>query len=114
MSRVRKETISVRMPIDMVDKLDDEVTEKQFKDRSDAIITRIQDSYHFQELMEIAKDPELQKEMNTKIKSMLANSSIEQTLETMSIKERNAIIFYATHLNNQFLKQEKITWVSKE
>ena len=103
--RIRKETISVRMPIDLLEELDDLVQAKQYRDRSEAIITKIQDGNHLHELMEIAKDPELQKEMNEKIKSMLVNSDIEQTLQTMSIKEREAIIFYATHLNQQTLKQ---------
>lgn len=108
MRKQRKDTISVRMPIDMLDQLDDEVAEHKWDDRSQAIITRIQDSYHLEQLMEIAKDPELQSEMNEKIKTMLVNSDIEKSLETMSIKERNTIIFFAQNLNKKMLQQVKL------
>ena len=103
--RNRKDTISVRMPTELLDKLDDEVEEKKFIDRSKAIVKRVEDSYDLDNLMEIAKDPERQKEINEKIESMMASKSIEKTLETMSIKERNALIFYAKILNDKAITQ---------
>lgn len=93
------------MPLSILTGIDKEIKDKKYEDRTEAIITKIQNSDHFEELMEIAKNPELQKEMNDKIKSMVSNSSIEQTLTTMTIKQRKAIIFYATHLNEDALTQ---------
>ena len=100
-----KITVSVRMPLSILKIIDEAVKDKKYQDRSAAIITKIQNSDHLDQLMEIARNPELQKEMNDKIKSMIANSTIEQTLETMTMKERSAIMFYAKHLNETQLKQ---------
>ena len=99
-------TVSVRMPVSILSKLDSEVKCKKFHNRSEAIITRIQSSYELDNLMEIAKNPQLQKEMDEKIKQMTSNSSVEQTLETMTISQRNAIIFYANNLNKKLLEQK--------
>lgn len=108
MSKDYKCTISVRMGVSMLTKLDTDVRNKLYKDRTEAIIKRIESSYTLDELMKIASNPKLQKEMNEKIKSMLSNSSIEQTLETMTVKQRNAIVFYATHLNEKAITQTNL------
>lgn len=100
--------ISLRMPLSILTAIDKEIKAKKYEDRTEAIITKIQNSYHFEELMEIAKNPELQNEMNEKIQHMISTSSIERTLETMTIKERNTLIFFATHLNEKSLMQTKL------
>lgn len=101
----RKETISVRVPIEILDKIEDQIKDGKYKNQTDAVITKLQNSDHFDTLMEIAKDPEKQKEMNEKIKSMLVESSTESILESMTIAQRETVIFYATTLNNKALTQ---------
>ena len=88
--------------------MDKEVKQKKYNNRSEAISIKLQNSDHFDQLMEIAKNPELQKEMNQKIKDLISSSNVEQTLETMTIAQRNSIIFYARILNDKALTQTKI------
>lgn len=98
--------MSVRIPISILSKIDKDMESKKYgTTQTSAIIGRITDGYHLEDLMKIAENPELQKEMNEKIKSLIGSKNIEKTLETLTVQERSNIIFYAQHLNQIALTQ---------
>lgn len=103
-----RSTVCLTMPTKILEILDKEVKQKKYKNRGEAITIKLQNSDHFDQLMETARNPELQKEMNQKIKDLVSSSNVEQTLETMTIAQRNSIIFYARVLNDKALTQTQI------
>lgn len=96
------------MPVSLVREIDDEVTNKRYPDRSEAIRTKLQNSKHYDELLEITKNPEFEKELSDKIQLLLSKSDVKKTLEKMSIKERNALAVYIKVLNDITLTQSKL------
>ena len=91
----------------ILDKIDEDMKSKKYGNdtQTAAIVGRIQDGYHLEELLKIAENPELQADLNEKIKSLQTSKNIEKDLETMSVQQRSAIIFYANHLNQIALTQ---------
>lgn len=99
-------SITVRMPISMIRKLNS-VSGKggRYRDRSEAIRSLISLGGQVDDMLEIFNDPEKKLEFETKMASLFHDKSLEKTMETMTEKELNAIIFIASNLKDKKLQQ---------
>ena len=104
-------TITVRMPISMVMELDNKAgrnkngSRKEFPDRSAALRAMISLGFQITDLLKVYNDPEKAKEFDEKLASLFQEKEYEKTLETMSEKELNAILFIAKNLKDKKIDQ---------
>ena len=106
MTRVRKESISVRMPSSLIDELDQMVQEEKFNDRSDAIVKLTRKGLDVEALIQMNKNPETKAMFEENLKQLMSKENVEQTLETFDDETLKAVLSYGTILHERRFKQE--------
>ena len=99
-------SITVRMPISMIRKLAS-ISGKgeKYRDRSEAIRSLIALGGQVSDMLEIFNDPEKKLEFEAKMASLFHEESLERTMETMTEKELNAIMYIASSLKDKKIEQ---------
>jgi len=99
-------SITVRLPISMVQKLDNiSGKKKKYRDRSDAIRSLILQGSQLNDMLEIYNDPAKKKQFEEKLAALFRDKNFEQTMETMSDKDLNAIMFIAANIKEKKIQQ---------
>ena len=99
-------SITVRMPQSMLEEIDSQVgVGLPFHDRSEAIREYVSIGFQISAMIELAKDPSKKDEFEKKLAHLLNEKSYEKTLEGMSEKDLNAIIYIAANLKDKKVKQ---------
>lgn len=100
------DSITFRCPISILEKLDSTVGKgKKYKNRSEAILAKLQLSSKIESMMDLFQDPKKKKEFQSKFQELLSKKDVEQTLEKMDEKELKAIIFFAENQLDKRFKQ---------
>ena len=100
-----KLSISVRMPISIIQALDKLVKEKKYADRSEAIRTLTQNGMHLAKIIELVKNPKKAKELTKKLKQFDSIKNIEQTLETLEPHQLKLVESLASSISESKVKQ---------
>jgi len=100
-----KVSVTVRIPISLVQFLDKEVDEKKYSDRSQAIISLIQSGRHLSKIIELAKDPKKSKEIVKTLKGLENVKQIQEALETLEPHQLKLVESLAVKLNDEKIKQ---------
>ena len=106
--RERKDSITFRCPISLVDELDDLVSKypEKYSDRSDLIIKKIKRANEFDSLMAIYDDPEKRAEFESQLTELAKCKNIEQFMETITDPQRlKDIELYARNQHDKRLTQ---------
>ena len=95
-------SITVRLPISMLQELDSKSGSKQkYRDRSAALRSLVTLGLRVESLLEIQNDPEKKQEFEEKFASLLKEKNVEQSLEAMDETQLNSIIFIANNLKEK-------------
>jgi len=101
----RKSSTTVRIPGSILDILDDLVKRKIFKDRSETIITLIQDGLQFKKIILMMNDPNQVKKAIKKIKKIEAINDVKKTLRDFEPHELSLIAKIAKSLEEEKVQQ---------
>jgi len=103
--RDRKDSVTVRIPISLLDVLDQMVDDKKYLDRSEAIRTLIQNGIHLDKIIKLAKDPKKSQELRKKLSQLDTIESIENTLQTLEPHQLKLVESLAIDIGKNKVKQ---------
>ncbi|MCZ6583071.1 MAG: ribbon-helix-helix domain-containing protein [Thaumarchaeota archaeon] len=97
--------ISIRIPISLLQILDKMIEEKKFKDRTEALLTLIQDGIQFKKIITMINDPKQVKKAIKKIKKIEAVGDVKNTLKNFEPHELSLIAKIAKSLEEEKVQQ---------
>lgn len=100
-----KVSVTVRIPISLVQVLDLDVKDKKFRDRSEAIITLILDGKQLNRIITMIKDPKQVKKAIKKIQKMETFNNMKSSLKKFEPHELSLIAKLAKILEEEKVQQ---------
>lgn len=100
-----KVSVTVRIPVSMVQMLDVLVKEKKYSDRSEAIRTLIHDGIYLAKIIQVVKDPKKVKGIVKKLRDINTLQDIEQTMETMPPHQLQLVQSIAKEIRDKKVEQ---------
>lgn len=85
-------TITIRMPIPLMEKIEDDVKAGTFRSRTDALTQYIQAGVRISEYQAMLKDPTKAAEFQKKMQDIIHNEKLEGWLESMSTQQLDGLL----------------------
>lgn len=98
-------SVTLRFDTKELEVIDEEVTQKKFADRSDAIRQRYELGKQTEALVKIHQDPEKRQEFESQLSNLISSDKVEQILDGLDENALNGVIFYAKNLKDKKVQQ---------